>query len=248
MLSFQLSRPITLLATAGLLAVPARMSDPVGCYAMIDQVILEPNAQAPKAIQLWGVFAMTDGKPGNLYLPAERGYLYYKITPGSERATLAEWADMKAMAGKGDVIGFAARYIAVGKVRRASEPPKNPDPYPLGSGLINMRNQQSFGQTSVTEVANVPGQASPTDGGCTSKGPAKFVAKNVGDATVQYVFELVGPGNKREQSAPTPAGAGGQTTWVPKMLLTSGAEYTWRVWTVKGSWKGQPAIATFHVE
>ena len=52
-------------------------SDPTAVYTRIERVVLEPNAEAPQAIQVWGVFAMAKPDDRNDYLPPKRGYLYF---------------------------------------------------------------------------------------------------------------------------------------------------------------------------
>ncbi|MCA1660297.1 MAG: hypothetical protein LC642_07155, partial [Verrucomicrobiaceae bacterium] len=44
-------------------------SDLVGVYAFIEKVVLEPSDAAPERIQLWGGFALADGR-GEKYAPA----------------------------------------------------------------------------------------------------------------------------------------------------------------------------------
>ena len=140
--------PLTVVAMAAALAVPVPMSDPVGIYAMIDKVVLVPNATNPTAIQIWGTFAISDQQPGgDHYLPAVKGYLYYTIDPSKERATRAEWADLQGMAGKKAVVGFAAKYQrpTPGRVRCATEAPSEPDAYVLHFGVVKMPAEQNSG-------------------------------------------------------------------------------------------------------
>src|SRR6185295_11515371 len=72
-------------------------SDPVGVYARVDRVVLEPNSDAPQTIQVWGVFAMARPGDPNEYLPPARGYLYFSL-PGDARAARAEWSDLSQVA------------------------------------------------------------------------------------------------------------------------------------------------------
>ena len=60
-------------------------SDPVAVYTRVDRVVLEPNAEAPQTIQIWGVFAMAKPEDRNDYLPPSRGYLYF-VLPSDARA------------------------------------------------------------------------------------------------------------------------------------------------------------------
>ncbi len=235
--------PLTLLTTFALTAAaPAPLSDPVGVYASIDRVVLEPNAQDPRAIQIWGVFALSTGQPGDSYQPAERGYLYYSVNARNPRATRAEWSDLRSMAGTGRPLGFGGRYEKLGRVRRPAEAPANPDTYPLGFGLVKML---TAGHRPNIEHAllRVPTPLTPADGGSVAPGQVRLVARNVADASVQYVFEIEN-GSERETSRPIAPG-NAETSWSPQLRLQAGRTYTWRVFAVKGEWKGAPAIASF---
>src|SRR5262245_18920610 len=120
-------------------------SDPIGVYARVDKVVLEPNEQNPERIQVWGAFALAvKGTPEEYAKPVE-GYLYY--TMPKEKADLArkEWSDLKKVAGTAQCVGFASRYKPTGTVRKADAQPKDPDPYPLQYGLtkVNESNPQA---------------------------------------------------------------------------------------------------------
>jgi hypothetical protein len=144
MLSSRLAKPLALMALVAVTAAaPSPKSDPVGIYAIIDRVVLEPDAGNAKTIQIWGVFAISEAKPGDTYKPIERGYLYYSVNASNERATLAEWADLKAVAGKNQPVGFGAKYKGLGHLRHANEAPANPETYPLGIGLMKVLDQYS---------------------------------------------------------------------------------------------------------
>jgi len=123
------------LASPALFASNARFSDPVGVYAVVDRVIVEGDTANPSAIQVWGAFAISDGKSGDGYLPAQVGYLYYATNPTNRPATLAEWRDLRSVAGTGRAVGLGGRYFKNGRVRPATERPSGPDVYPLGIGL-----------------------------------------------------------------------------------------------------------------
>jgi hypothetical protein len=142
-----LRRPLTLAAMAGVLAIPMPMSDPVGVFAVVDKVVLAPDATNPTTIQVWGTFAVSDQKPGDSYQPAVKGYLYYSINPSNERATRAEWADLAGLAGKKAIVGFGAKWsrTPLGKVRCATETPAQPDVYPLGLGVMKTPEQRNTG-------------------------------------------------------------------------------------------------------
>lgn len=121
-----------LLLAAG--AVPAFASDPVGVYAFVDKIVLEPNDTAPERVQIWGGFTLAQGS-GETYGPAQRGYLYFKLKPDKESICRNEWADLKSIAGTGKIVAFGMRYSSNGVLRKAEARPENPDVYPVGFGV-----------------------------------------------------------------------------------------------------------------
>ena len=114
-------------------------SDWTGIYARVDKVVFEPNAEAPERIQIWGAFAVATGGNRNTYDPAQRGYLYYTIKPGSEDVCKKEWADIKSVAGTSQIIAFGGRNHPR-RVRKAADKPTEPDVYPLDHGVSKVRD------------------------------------------------------------------------------------------------------------
>jgi hypothetical protein len=126
-----------LVAAAGLSVTPAPLSDPIGIYGLIDKVILTPNATAPTAIQIWGMFTLSEGIPGDHYRPAARGYLYFSLNSNNERAVRAEWSDLQSLAGKREIVGFSTHYAKPApRVRCATEAPAEPDDYTTNIGVV----------------------------------------------------------------------------------------------------------------
>jgi hypothetical protein len=160
-------------------AVSISASGPVGIYGIIDKVVFEPNEQNAERLQVWGAFAYVDGpgpeETGMIISPAKRGYLYFKMrsaypgftSEGQIKASRIEWADLKAVAGTGQAVGFgrwgyiagfsqlrpdarpvAPSVILEGKpsggetadlrVRPASEAPANPVTYQTNIGVIKL--------------------------------------------------------------------------------------------------------------
>ena len=115
-------------------ALQVQASDPVGVYAYVDRVVLEPNDTSPERIQVWGGFALADGR-GDRYTTAQKGYLYYTAKPGKETLTRNEWSDLKSVAGTGQIVGLGLRYASNGVVRLPDAKVEKPDVYPLGMGL-----------------------------------------------------------------------------------------------------------------
>jgi hypothetical protein len=146
-------RLATVLLLLGLCATRSYASDPMGVYARVDRVVLEPNPETPTAIQIWGVFALAAPGTGNDYRAPVRGYLYFTLSYNSP-AALAEWADLKEVAGSGRIVSFGSRYQLKARVRQADEKPASPDPYIVSFGL--MRTRADSGNPPVRALLAVP--------------------------------------------------------------------------------------------
>ena len=243
-MSFRWSLCASVAVSLGLCAA-VRASDPVGIYAVVDRVVLEPNAESPERIQVWGVFALAD-KTTRLYEPAARGYLYFALPEKKADVAKKEWADLQKLAGDGDCIGMGGRYDAKAKIRRADEKPASPDPYPVGFGLTKMRGGETDYEP-VRGVRTVPAPVGPLEGEEVKAGAITLLARNVPDKGlkgVKYVFELKNESGEKETSKELAAGEK-ETKWSPAMGVKPGTKYTWRVWVVGEKWKGVAAEASF---
>jgi hypothetical protein len=119
-------------------AAPAPMSDPIGLYALVEKVVLEPSETSPERIQVWGAFALADSQNADDYAAPQTGYLYYRCAPNQETTCRKEWTDLKSVAGKGTAVGFGGRYTPTGRVRKAADKPSEPDVYPIRMGVVRM--------------------------------------------------------------------------------------------------------------
>ncbi len=135
MFGFARSMLLPLAALAGVSLAPAPLSDPIGIYAIIDKVVLSPDDDDATTVQIWGTITMTDGKPGDHFSTAAKGYLYFSL-PANARAARAEWADLATLAGKNQIVGFGAHYNSNPRLRCATETPTAPDPYPINIGIV----------------------------------------------------------------------------------------------------------------
>lgn len=129
------------LLLAGTVATPASapISDRMGVYCIVDKVVLEPS-DVPKAAQVHGTCAIADQESWYFEAPA-RGYFYFKAPAGRESVALAEWNDLKSVAGTGQAVGFGRRYHPVGRIRPATETPAKPDEYPIHFGVLKFTGQ-----------------------------------------------------------------------------------------------------------
>ena len=133
---------------AALSAGTARASGYVGVYALIDKVVMEPNAENPERIQIYGVFSIAKDRAA--FQPPQRGYLYFTLSSDNKDLIRREWADLKAAAGAHTVIafggsGFAGTFSTIPRLRKADEKPSSPDSYVLGAGLSKMRSDTDYG-------------------------------------------------------------------------------------------------------
>ena len=112
--------------------------DPIGIYALIEQVTFEPAAGAPPSrVQVSGAFALAEHMH-DFYAAPKRGYMYFSCAPAQRARCDADWADFRWHAGSGKAIGFGDRAKPLGHVRPDSEPPAAPDVYPAGEPVIKM--------------------------------------------------------------------------------------------------------------
>ena len=152
-----------LLVAAALSASPP--SDPVGVYAIVDRVVLEGDAARPTAIIVYGTFAVSDQKGGDHYLGPTKGYMYFKVG-SNESATRAEWNDLKAVAGKKELVGFAVKWMrnSPGRVRCATETPKDPDEYTINVGLTRIAAERNSGWDIAKGLVSGNAPAAPCAG------------------------------------------------------------------------------------
>jgi hypothetical protein len=122
----------------------SQASDWVAAYALVDKVVLEPDADKPEQIQIWGVFATAKPNDRNLYDAPRRGYLYFKLPQEKKDLARNEWSDFKGIAGKRKVVGFGNRYTMKLTVRKADEKPKAPDVYEVELGVVKDRSDTDY--------------------------------------------------------------------------------------------------------
>jgi hypothetical protein len=230
----------------------ARASDPIGGYLIVDKVVLD-SAKAPTTIQIWGSIALATEERGQAYATPVRGYLYYKAASGKEAVCRKEWSDLKKAAGTAQVIGFASSSdpAALGKVRKANEKPREPDVYPLGTGLVKVdeASERSHNWTPIRNLLALPAPKVPGEGSLVPRGEITLVTRNIPDKKrtgVKYVFELESDSGDKEKG--TVEAGKKETKWTPKLKLKAGEKYTWRVQATQDSWKGPVVTSSFVVK
>ena len=131
-----------LLGVAGAVTL-MHASDRVAVYARVDKVVLQPSAGSPDTIQVWGVFSVAAPGNPNDYLPAARGYLYFKMA-GNRETARKEWADLKQAAGTHQIVSFGSRFELRARVRKPGERAQDPDAYGVSVGLTRVRGNTDY--------------------------------------------------------------------------------------------------------
>jgi hypothetical protein len=116
-------------------------SGPIAVYALVDKVDFEPNGDKPERIRVWGVF-LTAAERSDVYSGPQRGYLYFSLPARGSELARREWADLKAVAGTRQVVGFGSSWAVKARLRKADEEAKAPDDYAMGNGLVKVSADQ----------------------------------------------------------------------------------------------------------
>jgi hypothetical protein len=122
----------------------------IGIYAIVEKVVFEPGDHDQQRVKIWGAFAVPKPNTSGQYKPAQRGYLYFTSVPDRDVTVKKEWADLRAVAGTGQAIGFAQYWIPTpnapgGNPHRVlevtvhkSSDAAQPAAYPLGTGVMKL--------------------------------------------------------------------------------------------------------------
>jgi len=132
-----------------------RASGPIAAYAIVENVVMEPNDTTADRIQVWGVFMLETSPQSSSYASPQRGYLYFSCKPGKEEICRKEWADLKTIAGTDQIVGFGSRQEASPRVRKAEDKAANPDEYPINFGLVKVSDRRSD-QAPIRELKSLP--------------------------------------------------------------------------------------------
>jgi hypothetical protein len=147
--------PATAVLAIGLLAATVSASGQAAVIGVIERVVLEPSAEAPERVQIWGAFTIAEHMPGQGLTgytgERARGYLYFKLSTDQANAENAkrEWADLKSVAGTKQAVAFAywdrVRGDKLMRIRTAGTPPADPDIYRTDIGVTKLSATGSFG-------------------------------------------------------------------------------------------------------
>jgi hypothetical protein len=215
-------------------------SDHTGIYAVIENITHTSPDTPGETIRVRGIFSLA--KDRNDYKPPVYGYMLFRLKKGEEVLCRKEWADLKRVAGTGQVIAFSRRfrrgtreYAALGRVYKLSEKPAQPKKplteYSSNIGIQKVRGSMDY--LPHRRVACFPTPSSPVDGAEVKAGQITLVACNaaVKEKRIEYFFEIETSDDRVESSGAVKPGKK-ETSWAPKMSIAPGQKYTWRAWTV----------------
>lgn len=231
--------PLPVCAAAALFVLSSPntpVSEPTGVFAIIDKVILKPDAEKPTEIELHGAFAVAAGGRGDCYRAARAGVLRFALGKGPEES-VKQWREMQKHAGTGAILAFSSRYeqnargAAPVRVVDASATPGPLPPYGCEFGLhrLDGANWGPLRELSLLprcEEARVEEAERPawlprlvtlSCRNCTAA-----------DTDLTYVFEVQTSTGDRFASPTIPAGAG-KTSWKTEIFLEPGETATWSV-------------------
>lgn len=234
-----MQRISSLMVAIVFLAVVNRVSgsDHVGIYAIIEKVTVAKAGTPDETVKVRGLFSLAEGRR-NYKLPVY-GYMFFRLKKGEELTCRKEWADLKRVAGKTQIIAFSSRYRrgtrkpnTFGGVRRLDEPPTKPDEYPLNYGVRKPSYRGSDYQP-LRRLASFTRPSSPVDGTEVKKGPVTLAVNNVleQDYPVKYFFEIKDSAGKTEASGAVKQEEK-KTSWKPQLEIEPNGKYSWRAWTV----------------
>jgi hypothetical protein len=160
---------------AACLATAARASDPVGVYALIEKVVLEPSGEAAQRVKIWGAFCVATRRSDE-YTPPQRGYLYLTAPRGQEATCRTEWADLKRVAGTDQVVAFGSRYGSKVTVRRPRPPVEPSAPVDEARIALHIKNLDSdrfeVREKAARELEKVKDAAAPALRRALAAGPS----------------------------------------------------------------------------
>jgi hypothetical protein len=107
---FLLVAASTLLLLLPLNSVIAKNAS-IGIYAIVDQLTFEPATGPPNSVRISGIFVVPVLMSSGNYRSPQRGYLYFRIAPGTEQATRRDWSELNTLAGSGKVVGFGQYWV-----------------------------------------------------------------------------------------------------------------------------------------
>jgi hypothetical protein len=123
--------------------------------------MFDQDGPSPNTVRVSGVFVLPVPMSSGSYKPPQRGYLYFRVPPGAEQAALTrkDWAQIKSVAGTGQVVGFAFYWVpnpsdpygnphhSLNEVSvRTGGDAESPDVYPLShpNGVVRAGDESDF--------------------------------------------------------------------------------------------------------
>lgn len=243
------ARAAALIALALIAAPRLEASDPIGVYALVDRVELEPADGPAERIRLHGVFCRARGVGlGDYYETPTRGQLFYRLPESSPELARDQWRDMQSIAGTGAVVGFGSRWEGgAGTIHAPGDRADVPDAYPLHMELRRLPNDHP----SARILRQTPAPTSPAEGAVVAPGPTTLEAEVPWEwsAEDRFVFvvetargelcvspplaaepreSVAGDADESAAVAPAEPRRDARVRWSPPLVLFPGESVTWR--------------------
>jgi hypothetical protein len=122
----------------------------VGIYAIVSQVMFEPN----DCVRISGIFVVPVRMSSGAYQKPQRGYLYLTFEPGAEQAIRRDWNELKAIAGSGHVVAFGQYWVPN---------PYDPQGNPHHSLEVTVHPESEIGATPDVYPIPLPGGVTKTE-------------------------------------------------------------------------------------
>ena len=145
---------VALVSTALILSVLATRAvakgENIGIFALIDQVTFSREGPSRDTVKISGVFLVPTPRSDSSWSAPQPGYLYFRVPGSAATDDRSEWNQLKALAAKGKVIGFASWWVPNPNpadvthtplevtVWSDSNPKATPEPHPVANpdGII----------------------------------------------------------------------------------------------------------------
>jgi MYXO-CTERM domain-containing protein len=119
----------------------AQASSPAGVWIVPDRVVLLPDENQPRTLQISGLLTLHSGTgpvsdwgyPG--FEQPQHGTLFYTCAAGQEAMCKMQWRELAAALGS--CVGFGSLTEGAGQLRAAVGQSDVPDVYPIGMGVVH---------------------------------------------------------------------------------------------------------------
>lgn len=212
-------------------------SDPIGVYALLEEVKLLPDAEAPTRVEFVGAFAVAEGRFGDYHRAPRWGRMLLTAPADKLEACVVQWRDIASRAGSGKVVGFSSRYEQKDvRVVDVIDAETQPGVMAVGWAVQDIENA-NWGPARELRLLCRP--LAPSGDGPAGRDQSARPATEVGftarncafhDDELRYLF-LIDRNGESFTSAPVVPGDG-TTSWKTTLTLVPGETIRWGIQTL----------------